>query len=83
MSREQAQAFIERMKADEAFAGRVLAVRDGEERLTLLRACGYDCSAEEIAAEGSRLHDRELESISAGDARWMAQCVDPDGDPMC
>jgi predicted ribosomally synthesized peptide with nif11-like leader len=66
MSQEQAQAFIERLKTDEAFRQKVLAVEGTEERLALARAEGYECSVEEIAAAGSRLADKELELISAG-----------------
>ena len=45
---------------------RVLAVRDGEERPAFIRAEGFDCSAEEIAAEGDRLTEADLKVFSAG-----------------
>ncbi len=66
MSQEQAQAFVERMKSDQAFAARVLAVEEGEQRLAFIHAEGYDCSAGELAAEGGRLEDEALEALSAG-----------------
>ncbi len=69
MSQEQAKAFVERMKSDEAFAARVLAVEEGEQRLAFIRAEGYDCSAEEIAAEGGRLRDAEMTAVVGGACR--------------
>jgi predicted ribosomally synthesized peptide with nif11-like leader len=66
MSEEQAKAFIERMKTDEEFCEKVLAVEGTEGRLALARAEGYDCSAEEIAAEGGKLSEEELDTVVGG-----------------
>ena len=50
MSEAAAQAFIEKMKTDEAFRERVMAVEDVDARMALIGAEGFDCSAEEIGA---------------------------------
>lgn len=66
MTEHDARAFLERMKTDEAFAARVLAVEGAEERLAFIRGGGHDCSADEIAAVGGMLAEEELNSVSAG-----------------
>lgn len=48
MSLEQAKAFIEKMKSEEAFKERILAVEDVEERMEMIKAEGFDCTKEEI-----------------------------------
>jgi predicted ribosomally synthesized peptide with nif11-like leader len=65
VSQQQARAFVERMKTDEAFATRVLAVEGAKERQAFIRGEGYDCSADEIAAQGGMLTEEELSSVSA------------------
>ncbi len=91
MSQGQAKAFVERMKSDEAFAARVLAVEEGEQRLAFIRAEGYDCSAGELAAEGGRLGDLELARVTAAgcvppayDNSWyLSPCGEPNGLRVC
>ena len=56
MSMEQAKAFIERMKTDEAFREKVLAIEDLAERIACIRGEGFECTEEEInevATDGS------------------------------
>ncbi|TCD47030.1 Nif11-like leader peptide family natural product precursor [Chlorobium sp. N1] len=48
MSREQAKAFIERMKSDEAFQKKVMAIEDAEERIACIHSEGFLCTLEEI-----------------------------------
>ena len=50
MSEDQAKAFVEKMKSDEAFRAKVMAEEDVEARVALIHAEGFDCSAEEIGA---------------------------------
>ena len=50
MSKEAAQAFIEKMKSDHAFRARVLAEEGVEARMALIGAEGFDCSVAEIGA---------------------------------
>ena len=65
MSVDQAKAFIEKMKSDEAFRARVMAEEDVEARLALIGAEGFDCSAEEIGAL-QELGDAELAGVAGG-----------------
>jgi len=65
MSADQAKAFIEKMKSDEAFSARVMAEEDVEARMALIGAEGFDCSAEEIAAL-QELGDAELDGVAGG-----------------
>ncbi|TCD47034.1 Nif11-like leader peptide family natural product precursor [Chlorobium sp. N1] len=56
MSREQAKAFIERMKTDDAFHRKIMAIEDPEERIACIRSEGFSCTADEIndvAQDGS------------------------------
>ncbi|NTU68884.1 MAG: Nif11-like leader peptide family natural product precursor [Chlorobiaceae bacterium] len=48
MSVEQAKAFIERMKTDEAFFEKIMAIETPEERLKAIGAAGFECTGEEI-----------------------------------
>ena len=53
MSVEQAKAFIERMKTDDAFREKVMAIEGLAERLACIRAERFDCTMEEINEAGS------------------------------
>ena len=53
MSVEQAKAFIERMKTDEAFHEKVMAIEDAAERLACIQGEGFECTEEEISEIGS------------------------------
>jgi len=66
MSNEQAQAFIERMKNDEAFRARVLAEEDVAARMAIISAEGFDCSAAEIEAVSQELAESELKPVVGG-----------------
>ena len=48
MSVEQAKAFIERMKTDEAFREKIMATETPEARLSVIKDAGFECTAEEI-----------------------------------
>ena len=52
MAREQAEAFIAKMKTDEAFHARVMALKDVATPQQLIDDEGFDCTVEEIAAAG-------------------------------
>ena len=52
MSLEQAKAFIERMKTDDAFREKVLAIEAVTGRLACIQAEGFDCTPEEINEAG-------------------------------
>ena len=66
MSCEAARAFTERMKSDPAFRDKVLAVADPDERLALVHAEGFDCSAEEIGRQAEALADQHLDAVVGG-----------------
>ena len=51
MSVEQAKAFIERMKADDAFREKVMSIEDAAGRIACIRGEGFECTAEEINDE--------------------------------
>ena len=65
MSKEAAQAFVEKMKSDEAFRARVMAEEDVEARMALIAAEGFDCSAEEIGAL-QELAELDLSGVVGG-----------------
>ena len=65
MSEDQARAFIERMKSDEAFRAKVMAEEDVEARLALIHAEGFDFSVEEMAAL-QEVDDAELGGAVSG-----------------
>jgi predicted ribosomally synthesized peptide with nif11-like leader len=60
---DQAKAFIERMKNDEAFRARVLAEEDVAARMALIAAEGFDRSAEEIGSL-QELGETELDGVA-------------------
>ncbi|WP_449258117.1 Nif11-like leader peptide family natural product precursor [Chlorobium limicola] len=53
MSVEHAKAFIEKMKTDEAFRDKIMAIETPEERLKVIGAAGFECTLEEINDAGS------------------------------
>ena len=79
MSKEAAQAFIEKMKSDEAFRAKVMAEDDVEARLALIGAEGFDCSAEEIGAL-QELGEAELDGVAGGGCWHRCDSVAPCGD---
>jgi len=72
VSKEAAQAFVEKMKSDEAFRARVMAEEDVEARMALIGAEGFDCSADEIGAL-QELGEAELDAVAAGG--WSGDCT--------
>jgi predicted ribosomally synthesized peptide with nif11-like leader len=66
MSQEQARACIEKMKTDEAFRAKVLAVEDVTARVALINAEGFECSEAEIEAVSAELSEAELNAVSGG-----------------
>ena len=82
MSKEAAQAFIERMKSDADFRAKVMAEEDVEARLALIGAEGFDCSAEEIGAL-QELTEAELGgAVGGGDGTELciARCWEACGE---
>ncbi len=48
MSKKAARAFLERLKTDANFHKKVMAAKDDEERMALIRAEGFNCTDAEI-----------------------------------
>ena len=74
MSEQAAQAFIARMKTDEVFRDKAMAVDDTAARMELIRAEGFDCTADEIEAEGTRLDHDALRRVSAAGNMPLCDC---------
>ena len=66
MSIESAKAFIDRMKKDEAFAKKVMAIQDAEARMELVKAEGFDFTATELEPLHGELSDDELDMVAGG-----------------
>ncbi|MFZ4625007.1 MAG: Nif11-like leader peptide family natural product precursor, partial [Rhodoferax sp.] len=66
MSIESAKAFIERMKTDRDFAGKVNASADARSRMAFVKAAGFDFTGEEIGVVKQELTEEELGNIAAG-----------------
>ena len=74
MSEDQAKAFVEKMKSDDAFRAKVMAEEGVEARMALIGAEGFDCSAEEIGAL-QELGDAELDgAVGGGGGRCPTMC---------
>lgn len=66
MSKESAQAFAARMKADSEFARTVRECGTLENVQALIRQAGYDFTREEFESVGGELADDELDQVSGG-----------------
>jgi predicted ribosomally synthesized peptide with nif11-like leader len=66
MSLDQARLFIERMKSDEEFAKRVMAIEDVAARLACIQSDGFDFSDAEIKEVSGNLSDEELDGAAGG-----------------
>ena len=66
MSLDQARLFIEKMKSDEAFAKRVMAIGDVAARLACIQSEGFACSEAEIKEVSGELTDDELDPAAGG-----------------
>jgi predicted ribosomally synthesized peptide with nif11-like leader len=47
---EQAKAFIKKMKTDEAFHDRIMAIEDADERMNAIPMEGFDCTKDDLNA---------------------------------
>ena len=71
MSLDQARLFIERMKSDEAFAKRVMAIEDVAGRLACIQSEGFDCSEAEIKEVSGELSDQDLDAAAGGKSKSL------------
>jgi len=66
MSIEQAKAFIEKMKTDEEFTKRIMAIEDSDARFQAIAEAGFDFTKEELEQVRQNLDEADLEQISGG-----------------
>ena len=66
MSLDQARLFIEKMKLDEAFRKRVMAIEDVASRMACIQSEGFACNEAEIKEVSGELSDEELDNAAGG-----------------
>ncbi len=66
MSLDQARLFIEKMKSEEAFRDRILAIKDVDARLAAASEAGFEFTEEEVKEVQSELSDDQLDGVSGG-----------------
>jgi len=66
MSVDQARAFIEKMKSDEAFRDRIMAIEAVDARLAAVRDAGFEFTEAEINEVKSELSYEELDRVEGG-----------------
>jgi len=67
MSKEAVKQFMEKMSSDEAFAEKVVAGKDKDERLAIAKSAGFDFTADEFIemAENDEINiDRTLSYLA-------------------
>ena len=76
MSLDQAKAFIEKMKSDEAFRNRILAIEGIDARLAAASVAGFQVTEAEVKEAQSELTEDELDAAAAGGGGWiMSPCT--------
>lgn len=71
MSREAAQAFVERLNDDEAFRDGLIAAGDNDARLRMAQDAGFDVTADDLAElrrehGADELSEEDLQKIAGG-----------------
>ena len=66
MSMEQAKAFIEKMRSNERFRAKILAIASLHERMEQINAEGFACTAEEIGMLATEISAEQLDIIAGG-----------------
>ncbi len=64
MGIEHAKAFVEKMKSDEKFRKKVMAVDNVDERLVFIQSEGYDCTIGEL---NDYMMENERDALFDGD----------------
>ena len=63
MSKAAAQAFVDKMKTDEEFKKKIMAMEDVDQRMKLINSEGFDCTADEINELSRELSSEEIEGL--------------------
>jgi predicted ribosomally synthesized peptide with nif11-like leader len=66
MSLDQAKAFIEKMKSDEAFRYRIMAIEDVDARLVAASEAGFHFTEAEVKSVQCELSDDDLDKAAGG-----------------
>jgi len=69
MSLDQARAIIVKMKTDETFSNRIMAIEAVDARLAAASEAGFEFTEAEIKEVKSELNDEELDR-AAGSTLW-------------
>ena len=73
---DSAKAFIEKMKSDEGFHNRVMAIKGVDERLQFMSSEGFDFTQDEIKQVTEELSDEQLDAVAGGGDGWLDQIAD-------
>ena len=68
MSVDQARAFIEKMKSDEEFRGRIMAIEAVDARLAAASDAGFEFTESEVKEVQGELSDDDLDQAPGGAA---------------
>ena len=74
MSLEDAKAFLDKMKEDEEFRGKVIAARDKDARMKCVQDEGFHFSVEEFKQCNEELTPEELSHIAGGVMHCECPC---------
>jgi predicted ribosomally synthesized peptide with nif11-like leader len=66
MSQKAAKAFFEKIRSDEIFRKKVMAVENDADRMKLIKAEGFDCTLDEINAFERQMGDKYSDKICGG-----------------
>ncbi len=75
MSIESVKAYIERVETDEEFRAQVKAAADRETRMALVKAEGFDITAEAISAAKAELSEDRIDAITGSSSQVGAVTV--------
>ncbi len=76
MSIASVKAFIERMKTDQAFAGKLAACVNAQARMALAKAAGFDLTIEEMEGLRTELTDQEVNGLAGAGGGYGGLTVD-------
>ena len=75
MSIESAKAYVERMKTDEKFRKKILAIEDAKKRMQFIKTEGFDFSSNDIKTVSAELDDNILHFIQGGTCKRDCRAV--------